>query len=104
MITSKQQSLDKEGLKKLLEDKESTLTSLKKINFEDVTKPEERTDKKTGEKKIYQVISKKSEFRVFLENIGVSNLTKNVVIKAVKTAEVDLNKDIALINALIAIK
>jgi hypothetical protein len=104
MITVKQQSMDKEGLQELLKDKKSAKASLGKIDYTDKYKDEERTDKKSGKKKTYQVLDKGSDFRTFLEAIGVSNSTKNEVIKAVKASEVELTNDIALITTLISIK
>ena len=104
MITAKQQAMDKKSLQALLKDKKDAKTSLGKISYEDTYKDEERTDKKSGKKKTYQVLDKGSDFRTFLEAIGVSNSAKNEVIKAVKASKVELTNDIALIEVLISIK
>jgi hypothetical protein len=103
MITAKQQAMDKKSLQDLLKDKEKALTSLGKINYKDVYKGEVRKGK-DGKAKTYQVLDKSSDFRTFLELIGVSNSAKNEVIKAVKASKVELTNDIALINVLISIK
>jgi len=104
MITAKQQAMDKKSLQDLLKDKKDAKTSLGKISYKDTYKDEERTDKKSGKKKTYQVLDKGSDFRSFLEAIGVSNSAKNEVIKAVKVSQVELTNDIALITTLISIK
>jgi len=103
MITAKQQAMDKKSLQALLKDKKAAKTSLGKISYEDVYKDEVRKNK-DGESKTYQVLDKGSDFRTFLEAIGVSNSAKNEVIKAVKASQVELTSDIALITTLISIK
>jgi hypothetical protein len=103
MITAKQQAMDKTSLQDLLEAKKKALTSLSKISYKDSYKDEVRKNK-DGKSKTYQVLSKGSDFRTFLEAIGVSNSAKNEVIKAVKASKVELTNDIALVNVLISIK
>jgi hypothetical protein len=103
MITAKQQAMDKKSLQDLLKDKKDALTSLGKISYKDTYKDEIRKNK-DGKAKTYQVLSKGSDFRTFLEAIGVSNSAKNEVIKAVKASKVELTNDITLVNALITIK
>jgi hypothetical protein len=104
MLTSKEQSSDKKELETLLTNKQKALNSLKKINYKDEYKNETRKKKGSKDTYVAQVLKKPSEFRLFLDSIGISNTAKNEIIKKVKASDSDLKNDIVLIEALISIK
>lgn len=102
-LTEKEQRLDTQGLKKLKKERELAQQLLSKLQYTDTyveSKDKNGKVRKDKDGNTIMVMDKPSELRTLLTSVGVSNTAKNDVIRKIRSASSELERDIKMLTAL----
>ena len=102
-LTPQEQALDLQGLKNLKTERELAKKLLSKVKYVDKyvdAKDKDGKVRKDTNGNVIKTIGTPSELRTLLTSIGVSTSARNEVIRKIKSASDELDKDIKMLTAL----